>query len=91
MAAAHRRRHTREASRVCLLTSRGPDGHTHVATFNAAGDGQTDEASDGHWHRVRGLEVQPFNGHRHEITSERAPGDEVAAEVSPRRAASRVG
>lgn len=58
------------------------DGHTHIATFRENGNGYTDEAQDGHWHRVIACDVQPANGHTHELTDTRAA---VEREVRPRR------
>jgi len=88
---AYRRSHTREPSRVSLMTTAGPDGHVHAATFDGRGDGVTDEAPDGHWHRVTQLEVEGFNGHTHQITSTRAVLTDVAGEASVRRRAGAQG
>jgi hypothetical protein len=75
MSAAQRKAHYRDTSRVSLVTTQ-VRGHKHVATFNAAGNGHTDEAPDGHYHQVRECEVMAAEGHTHEIT-------EVRAEVEP--------
>jgi len=61
-----------------LLTTAGRAGHAHVAVFDKWGNGETSLAG-GHTHAVYGLEVQPGpDGHRHELTSERAALGEVA-------------
>lgn len=65
---------------VGVRTEPGPDGHTHVATFTDAGNGQT-STDAGHCHRVRWLEVEKAAGHVHELSDERVDvfSDEDAA------------
>jgi hypothetical protein len=72
----HRRTHTREPSRVALLTTL-TGGHAHVAVFDGDGNGYTTTAPDGHFHLVRGCEISPANGHRHELTSRRSKAGEA--------------
>jgi hypothetical protein len=77
-----------EPTKVALRTTAAAedDPHTHVAVFNASGNGYTDEAEDGHAHRIRELEVQPANGHTHELTAVRAELPEHARELGKQAA-----
>lgn len=56
---------------VRLVTTPGPDGHVHVASFDAWGQGSTDLVA-GHLHTVFHLELAATLGHSHELTETRA-------------------
>jgi hypothetical protein len=63
-----------EGTLVYVYTAPGGElGHRHVAIFDEAGDGITTEGPDGHVHVIRGLDLDPSDGHSHGLSCQRAP------------------
>jgi hypothetical protein len=69
-------RRLKEPRSAHVITSEGPDGHTHCASIDPEGDGRTTPGGrDGHTHAVTGLEIErAADGHRHELGAERCRG-----------------
>lgn len=72
-------RRQRDTKRDAFELAPAADGHTHCAVVDWEGNGITGAAPDGHWHRVRELEVLSSRGHVHELAEKRCGARHNAA------------